>query len=103
VIFGGVSDKDLRGVMHALQPIVARWHFTAFNSPRASAPEQLRDLVGQMFGNGIETQVHESPEAALNAAERDEERRLVTGSLYLAGETLALVRPENGAFQPSAQ
>ena len=103
VIFGGVSDKDLRGVMHALQPIVARWHFTAFHSPRATPPGQLQELVGQMFGNGIETQVHESPEAALAAAGRDEERRLVTGSLYLAGETLALMRPENGVFQPSAQ
>jgi dihydrofolate synthase/folylpolyglutamate synthase len=103
VIFGGVSDKDLRGVMHALQPIVARWHFTAFHSPRATPPEQLQEMVGRMFGNGIETQVHEDPQEALDAAKRDAERRLVTGSLYLAGETLSLVNKDGGVFEPSAQ
>jgi dihydrofolate synthase/folylpolyglutamate synthase len=103
VVFGGVSDKDLRGVMHALQPIVARWHFTAFHSPRATPPEQLQEMVGRMFGNGVETQVHEDPQEALDAAKRDAERRLVTGSLYLAGETLSLVNKDGGVFEPSAQ
>jgi dihydrofolate synthase / folylpolyglutamate synthase len=103
VIFGGVADKDLRGVMHALQPIAARWHFTAFNSPRASEPESLRDVVKQLFGAQVETHVHANPQNAIAAAQRDPERLLVTGSLYLAGETLALLREESGLFQASAQ
>ena len=103
VIFGGVTDKDLRGVMHALQPIAARWHFTGFDSPRATPPEQLQAMLTQRFGSQIQTQIHANPKEAMAAAKRDPERLLVTGSLYLAGETLALVREERGLFQASAQ
>ncbi len=103
VVFGGVSDKDLRGVMHALQPIVTRWHFTAFNSPRAMKPEELQTTMAQLFGSQIETHVHTNPQTAITAAQRDPERVLVTGSLYLAGETLAFLRNEDSLFQASAQ
>jgi dihydrofolate synthase/folylpolyglutamate synthase len=103
VVFGGVADKDLRGVMHALQPIVARWHFTAFNSPRAMTPQDLQATVAQLFGSQLETHVHAHPQAAIAAAQRNPERTLVTGSLYLAGETLAFLRNEDALFQASAQ
>ena len=103
IIFGGVSDKDLRGVMRALQPIAARWIFCTFDSPRATAPETLRDTLLETFGKQIETEVHAELKQALAAAQRGTERVLVTGSLYLAGEALSLQRGEHGLFQASAQ
>jgi dihydrofolate synthase / folylpolyglutamate synthase len=42
-------------------------------------------------------------DTALSAARREGGRTLVAGSLYLAGEALALLRGERDLFQRSAQ
>jgi dihydrofolate synthase/folylpolyglutamate synthase len=103
IVFGGVSNKDLRNVMRALQPIAARWILTGFDSPRAMSPEELHGALLEMFGSHIAVEVHHTPAEALSSAQRGSERVLVTGSLYLAGEVLALTRGEHGLFQASAQ
>lgn len=102
IVFGGVTNKDTRGMMRTLQPITACWHFTAFRSPRARPPEQLQEMLAAMFG-GVKSQVHTGVGAALAAAGKSRERVLVTGSLYLAGEALALLQGEEDLFQRSAQ
>ena len=103
LLFGAASGKDIRAIIHALQPIAARWHFTGFQSPRAAPPEQLREAHASLFGKGIETHLHATLSAAMTAAKKHKERVLITGSLYLAGEVLAQVRGEEKAFQASAQ
>ncbi|HEY2572580.1 MAG TPA: cyanophycin synthetase, partial [Verrucomicrobiaceae bacterium] len=103
VIFGLVTSKDLRGVVKALQPIAARWHFTGFHSPRAADPDDLRATIGGAFGPGVECHVHRDVESALVAAKAGPDRVLVAGSLFLAGEMLAHLRGEKAAFQGSAQ
>ncbi len=103
IVFGMVTSKDLRGVMRALQPVARRWHFTAFNSPRAAAPEDLRAAIGGVFGPGVECHTHPDVESALRAARAGAERVLVAGSLYLAGEMLAGLRGEKDLFHGSAQ
>ena len=35
IVFGSATGKDTRGLLRALQPIAADWHFTNFNRPRA--------------------------------------------------------------------
>ncbi len=103
IIFGAVTSKDLRGVMRALQPVAARWHFTAFNNPRAAHPDELRATISGVFGPDVECHTHQDVTTALRAARAGEERVLVAGSLYLAGEMLAGMRGEKDLFYGSAQ
>jgi folylpolyglutamate synthase/dihydropteroate synthase len=82
-------------------PIVAAWHFTAFKSPRAMPPEQLRELLTHFDAPKVPVRCHEDVASALQfPATR---RQLVCGSLYLVGEALALVEGEQGSFQSSLQ
>ena len=103
IVFGATAAKDLRAIIKALQPIAGTWHFTRFQSPRATPPEELREVQALAFGDAGEAYVHQSPAEALAAACKGKERVLVTGSLYLAGEVLAHVRGEDALFQSSAQ
>ena len=103
IVFGGVGSKDIQSTMRALQPIAAHWHFTGFQSPRAVSPEQLQSTFTQMYRGTLKADVHPDIDDALRAARKRPERVLVAGSLYLAGEALALLRGEPAAFQVSAQ
>jgi dihydrofolate synthase/folylpolyglutamate synthase len=103
IVFGGATGKDVRGVIRALQPITAHWHFTAFDSPRAMAPAMIEEELTALYGGSVKGTVHESVESALASARQHPERVLVTGSLYLAGEVLAQLRGEKEWFQRSAQ
>lgn len=103
IVFGATAAKDVKAIIRALQPIAGAWHFTGFQSPRATPPEQLCEVQAAAFGRAVEAEVHASPEAALAAARQDGRRVLITGSLYLAGEVLAHVRGEGALYQRSAQ
>ncbi len=102
IIFGAVAGKDTAAVLRELAPIAACWHFTGFESPRALAPEALRDIWG---GLGLEARavtMHARFVDAL-AAVKPEARMLIAGSLYLAGEALALMENKAAEFEKSAQ
>jgi len=102
VIFGAVSGKDTAAVLRELAPIVANWHFTGFESPRALPAETLREI---WTGLGLETRpvtVHSRIADALQAVNAHN-CILIAGSLYLAGEALALLENKTEAFERSAQ
>jgi dihydrofolate synthase/folylpolyglutamate synthase len=101
IIFAAAKDKDALAILEILTPIVAAWHFTAFKSPRAMPPEQLRELLTHFDAPKVPVRCHEDVASALQfPATR---RQLVCGSLYLVGEALALVEGEQGSFQSSLQ
>ncbi|WP_395751588.1 bifunctional folylpolyglutamate synthase/dihydrofolate synthase [Prosthecobacter sp.] len=102
IIFGGVSGKDTAAVMRELAPIAGGWHFTGFDSPRALPPEKLGE-IWQALGLGERpVSVHARIADALPTVKTNVPV-LVAGSLYLAGETLALLEGRAGAFEKSAQ
>lgn len=103
VVFGSASGKDTRGLIRALQPITEHWHFTHFNSPRAVSEEALKKEVDDLYRGGVSCSTHATVESALAAARARGGRVLVTGSLYMVGEVLALLRGEKDLFQRSAQ
>lgn len=103
IVFGAASNKDIRAIIRALQPIASRWHFTGFASSRSTQPGQLREIHHALYGDHFPASVHDTPEAALSAAKKDKERVLITGSLYLAGEVLSGIKGEPERFEPSAQ
>lgn len=97
VIFGAVAAKDYAASLALLRDTAARFFFVTLQSPRAVPAETLAAAAPA----GAEVRVFSSLTEALHAAESLTERRLVCGSLYLCGETLAL--RSTGLFEPSAQ
>jgi len=89
LIFGALEDKDVDGLLEALAPIIGSLMLVPVNSPRAVSVERLRELARARFPE-IPLFVADSTEAAL--AMPASARRLVTGSLYLVGEALGLLR-----------
>lgn len=102
LIFGAVAGKDVAAVLRALSPVVSSVHFTHIDSPRALPAEKLRETWG---GLGLEPRpaaTHAGIADALGAVNRDLPV-LIAGSLYLAGEALALIEEKPGSFERSAQ
>ena len=102
IIFGSVAGKDTAAVLRELAPIAACWHFTGFESPRALSPEALREIWN---GLGLEVRAVNTHARVFDAmgAMKPEARVLIAGSLYLAGEALALMENKAAAFEKSAQ
>ena len=102
IIFGAVAGKDTAAVLRELAPIAASWHFTGFESPRALAPEALREIWNGLGLEARAVSMHARVVDALGAVKLGA-RVLIAGSLYLAGEALALLENKAAAFEKSAQ
>lgn len=102
IIFGAVAGKDTAAVLGELAPIAACWHFTGFESPRALSPEALQDLWNGLGFEARAVSLHVRVADALQAV-KSGGRVLIAGSLYLAGEALALMENKAAAFEKSAQ
>jgi dihydrofolate synthase/folylpolyglutamate synthase len=102
VIFGAVAGKDTAAVLRELAPIVACWHFTGFESPRALTPDTLCEIWKGLGLASCPVAVHARVADALRAM-KPGARVLIAGSLYLAGEALALMENKSAAFERSAQ
>ncbi len=101
IIFAAARDKNIAGVLEALNPIVAAWHFTTFHSPRSMPTAQLREIHHNCDLQDVPITEHEDLASALRATSA--QRQLVAGSLYLVGEALALLEGEPEQFQSSLQ
>lgn len=88
VILGSSTGKDTSAVLRELRPIVGRWILTGFRSHRAVPTETV---CGKLMQIEPRAEVYEAARIAdaLEIAGRFPERRLITGSLYFAGEVLA--------------
>jgi dihydrofolate synthase/folylpolyglutamate synthase len=90
LLFGGMRDKDLAAVFAPLGARARRVVLVAPATDRAEPPEVLKERLG---GPDVET----APSVAAGLARLDASGGsgpvLVAGSLYLAGEVLALCGP----------
>lgn len=87
LLFGGMADKDLAAVFAPLGARARRIVLVAPDSPRAESPERLKERLGRPDADTAPSVAEGLArlEAAGGAAPI-----LVAGSLYLAGEVLAL-------------
>lgn len=99
VIFGGLRDKDLPEMMAALGEIAAEFFLVPVNNPRAADPERLAASLPP----GIPHRVFGSVADALRAPKDQGHEVLVTGSLFLVGEVLAILEGPGGRQQRSEQ
>jgi len=101
VVFGGSSGKDHAETLLPLMEISARWVLTGFDSPRSVPLPVLEEAFLAAGGEArLCEQARTLPEA-LALASRHGARVLICGSLFLAGEYLALRAQER--HQPSEQ
>jgi dihydrofolate synthase/folylpolyglutamate synthase len=96
LVFGVLSDKDHKGMLAALAPVVRRLHLAPPASPRARAPSSYRAHAASL---GPEVHEHATCAAALACA-RDaagaDGIACVAGSLYLVGEAREALLAEAG-------
>ena len=88
LLFGGMADKDLAAVFAPLAARARRSSSSAPASPRAERPERLADA--RSAGRTRETAPSVAEGLARLEAAGGSAPILVAGSLYLAGEVLAL-------------
>lgn len=98
LVFGVLDEKDGRGIIQGLAPIATRVHVTRSSSPRAIDPDVLADVVERVVGDGAVLRFDDAAEAMHSAREWAGESPgravLVTGSITLVGEAIALAASE---------
>ena len=90
VILALMRDKDADGVAAALAPLMARGLAVAARNPRAHSADSLCAIVA----SHAPCEAMSSLDEALTRAREFPEPILICGSLYLVGETLALLKGE---------
>lgn len=100
LVFAGMHDKDLDGMLRALLPVVGPLIVTRASNRRSADPDQLVDLARRIAPETSVT-VAASPLEGLNIAWRTSPRIIVAGSIFLLGDVMklaqhAVIRFENG-------
>ena len=101
LVFAGMQDKDLEGMLRALLPVVGPLVVTRASNRRSADPEQLSVLARRIAPDTVVT-VAPSPVDALDAAWRSSPRIVVAGSIFLLGDVMKLTEQavipfENGS------
>ncbi|MEX1078782.1 MAG: folylpolyglutamate synthase/dihydrofolate synthase family protein [Homoserinimonas sp.] len=94
IVLGVLEDKDTEHIIEALSPLTSRFHVTTSSSDRALAPDDLaylvRDIAGADATYEFDTLEEAVDEARRWAGETTTRAVLVTGSVTLVGEAMAI-------------
>ena len=99
-VLGVMRDKDVRGILDELEPVLHEVVVTANSSPRAMDPDELGAVAAEVFGSdrvSVEPVLAEAVEQAGELAEEGGESGVgvvVTGSVVTAGEVRAMFGKE---------
>lgn len=98
IVLGVLADKDAHGIVRELAAVATRVDVTRSGSDRAIPAEELAELVREDVEPGAVFE-HDTPADALDAARAwaaESPRRavVVTGSITLVGEVIALAEAE---------
>jgi dihydrofolate synthase / folylpolyglutamate synthase len=101
LVMGILEDKDAHGIVDELAPLAARIHVTQSNSDRAIPAERLAESVEEWAYDSLRLEF-DTLDAALSearewAAAADGRAVLVTGSITLVGEAIALATAQGWA------
>jgi dihydrofolate synthase/folylpolyglutamate synthase len=102
-VVASFGDKDVRGILLLLEPIMNEIIVTSNSSPRAMKLSDLEKLANEIFGKDRVTAI-ESLSAAIDQAIKDAKRPLsdesvgilITGSVITVGESRAII---NGKYK----
>ena len=98
-LFGALKDKDVGEMLKLMAPHVACWHITKTPYPRF---RELADLRGEMQALGLPVasegelsrEYLDEVRAASDADKLNDAPLLITGSLYMIGASIQLLRDE---------
>ncbi|GAA1292934.1 folylpolyglutamate synthase/dihydrofolate synthase family protein [Pseudonocardia aurantiaca] len=99
-VLGVMREKDARGILEELEPVLNEVIVTANSSPRAMDPDELGALAAEVFGSdrvSVEPVLGAAVEQAGELAEEAGESGvgvIITGSVVTAGEARALFGKE---------
>jgi len=102
-VVASFGDKDVRGILLELEPIMNEIIVTANSSPRAMKLSELEKLASEIFGKDRVTAI-ETLSAAIDQAIKDAKRPLsddsvgvlITGSVITVGESRTII---NGKYK----
>jgi dihydrofolate synthase/folylpolyglutamate synthase len=99
-VVGVLDDKDARGIIEALDPIVDRFIVSSSGTPRSLPAPALADTVASIAGAD---RVHIEPSLAVAIGRaRDEaganDAVLITGSVTMAGQAMLIAAEQNWAL-----
>lgn len=105
LVFGAMRDKHLSEIAATLFPAASRLILTQPVSPRAATPEELESFVPQGIDSGRITLAASAEEAVQLAREQTQPGGLIliTGSLYLVGETQRALREQAAHTRSSSE
>ncbi|WP_119395605.1 bifunctional folylpolyglutamate synthase/dihydrofolate synthase [Salinibius halmophilus] len=83
VVFAGLVDKDLAGVVSALQPVADTWHLAGLDVPRGLSAQGLAERTG------LAADLYATPQLALEGALRTGKNVLVCGSFFTVSAALS--------------
>lgn len=95
-----LRDKDVRGILTELEPVLAEVVVTANSSPRSMDPDELGALASEVFGSqrvSVEPELARAVEQAEELAEEGGVSGVgvvITGSVVTAGQARALFGKE---------
>jgi dihydrofolate synthase/folylpolyglutamate synthase len=95
-VIAAMRDKDVRGILAEIEPVVAEVVITTNSSPRAMDPDELGALAVEVFGSErvvVEPALGQALEQARELAEEEGTAGagvIVTGSVVTAGEARSL-------------
>ncbi|WP_370935603.1 folylpolyglutamate synthase/dihydrofolate synthase family protein [Amycolatopsis sp. cg13] len=104
-VVGVLADKDARGILDALEPVVSDVVVTRSSSPRSLPVEDLAELAASIFGEDrvlAEPDLETAIETAIGLVEQSDDPEeplagggvLVTGSVVTAGDARTLFGKE---------
>ncbi len=97
-VVGILADKDVAGIIRALDPVVSEFVITTSSSDRAIDPDELASVVVGIAGADrvlVEPDLTEALDQARElAGETEKGAVLVTGSITLVGEVITLAAAE---------
>ena len=98
VVVGALDEKDAAGIITALAPIASRFHVTRSSSTRAIDEEELGEIVREVAGPDSYEVFADAEDALASAREwaggADKRAVLVTGSITLVGDAIAIADRE---------
>ncbi|TAE77540.1 MAG: bifunctional folylpolyglutamate synthase/dihydrofolate synthase [Verrucomicrobia bacterium] len=98
LVFSAVAAKDIEGILGLLAPLAESIHLCPVDTPRAVSPDNLAACLPP---ESVPPVLHESFDAAFDAALDQPAPVLIAGSLFLVGEAKA--RLDGGTFQSCTQ
>jgi dihydrofolate synthase/folylpolyglutamate synthase len=88
IVFGVMRDKDIEGILRALEPVTGTMYMTRTSSARAADPADLAATL-QSIARSHPVEVRPSPDDALATAWLRSNRIIVAGSIFLLGDVLS--------------